>query len=263
MKNIIALIDFTHVSDNVIKQASILGKQHGYPIVLCHFTEKESDQSEFQMKLDEMAAKISKGGISCDTLVVIGNIFFSRISEAILKAGGSLVIIGTHGREGIMQNLFGSNVWKLINAIPCSALVVNEHSKINENGFEKVLMPLGPHSEFAHKADLTSSLLAPTGIIDLFAIEKPGVPIGEKMLTLARTSQDYFDEKKVKHSYVEIESSHYSIGYSRDTVDYAKNNRVDVISILTRISEDNAHFGSLDKENMVLNEDGIPILCVK
>lgn len=262
MKNILALIDFTHVSENVVKQATLLSKQHGLPIVFCHFTEKESEVSKQEQKLKDLVTEVSNKGVECESLVVLGNIF-SKIAETSMKSGSTLVIIGTHGRKGIMQNLFGSNVWKLVNAIPTSALVINEHSKFNENGFEKVLMPLGPHIEFAHKADVTAALLAPTGNIELFAIEKPGVPIGEKMLTVARASQDYFDEKNVKHSYVEIESAHYSIGYSRDTIEYAANNAVDVISILTRVSEDNAHFGGLDKENLVLNEEGIAVLCVK
>ncbi len=262
MKNILALIDFTHVSENVIQQATLLSKQHGLPITLCHFTEKDNEASELQTKLNTIAADISNNGIECESMIVLGNIF-TKISEICLKLGTDLVIIGTHGKKGLMQNLFGSNIWKLVSAIPTSALVINEHSKFNVNGFEKVLMPLGPHAEFAHKADVTAALLAPTGNIELFAIEKPGVPIGEKMLTVARSSQEYFDEKHVKHSYVEIESSHYSIGYSRDTIEYAAKNSVDVISILTRVSDDNAHFGKLDKENLVLNEEGIAVLCVK
>ncbi|MDX5321252.1 MAG: universal stress protein [Bacteroidota bacterium] len=262
MKKILALVDFTPITEKVIQQSVILAKQNNAALCLCHFIHGDTPKAEMEQKLAAYQQQLKSEGIVSETLCSEGNLY-QDIDEVALRFMADLVIVGTHGKVGLRQNLFGSNIWKLVNAIPCSTLIISDATKINPQGFQKILMPLGPHPSFNKKAIFTSQLLAPGGTIQIFAIQKPGVPIGTDMLKISADTQRVYSDEQIKNSYVEIESSHFSVGYSRDTLEYAKNENYDAISILTEVSEVNAHFGQIDKENLVVNELGIPILCVR
>jgi hypothetical protein len=53
----------------------------------------------------------------------------------------------------------------------------------------------------------------------------------------------------------------YSVGFSRQSLEYIANHPTDLISIMAQVSKRNKSFGNADKENMILNPMGIPVLC--
>ena len=51
-----------------------------------------------------------------------------------------LVVVGTHGKHGILQHLFESKIFNLVKELASPVLVVNNQSKLAENGFKKILI---------------------------------------------------------------------------------------------------------------------------
>ena len=262
MNRIIALIDLTELSDKVLQQSISLCKHLSAELILGHNAASEKETPKLQEQLESMAKRCEGEGITCSILIWTGDLY-RKTPEAIVKSGADLAILGTHGQHGLKQNLFGSNIWKLVSQLPCSTIVINKNTQVIENGFKKVLLPAGPHADFLVKVKQCAKLLHADGKLSLFAIEKPGVSLSQGMLNTIKSAQEYMDENQIPHEFAEKEAEGYSVGYSRDTLKYAASHDYELIAIMTKVSEENAHFGEIDKENLVLNEGGIPLLCAR
>ncbi len=264
MNRIIALIDLTELSEKVLQQSIALCNHLSAQLILGHkaASEKEKESPALKDQLEAMAKQAQSQGIACSILIWTGDLY-SKTPEVIVKSGADLAVLGTHGQRGLKQNLFGSNIWKLVSHLPCSTLVINKNSAVVENGFKNILLPAGPHADFIEKVKQCITLRNSEGQVSLFAIEKPGVSFSSGMLNTIKSTQNYLDEAQVPHRFVETEAEGYSVGYSRDTLKHATQNNYDLIAIMTKVSEENAHFGHIDKENLVLNETGIPVLCAR
>ncbi|NNC84123.1 MAG: hypothetical protein HKN79_11150 [Flavobacteriales bacterium] len=123
------------------------------------------------------------------------------------------------------------------------------------------MMPVAPHEDYLVKVEQTIDLMAPDGEIVIFAILKPGVPLDEEILRNIEATKKLLEERGVKYSYQEEDSDRYSIGYSKETLAHVRNEKMDLISIMANVSSRNQLFGKMDKENVLLNESGIPVLC--
>ena len=70
-----------------------------------------------------------------------------------------------------------------------------------------------------------------------------------------------FNSFGVEYEHVSQEATGFSVGYARQTIDYAEKGDIDLISIMSNISHVNSYFGKVDKENILLNKPGIPVFC--
>jgi hypothetical protein len=172
-----------------------------------------------------------------------------------------MAVVGTHGIAGIRLSFLGSSIHKLVKELPIPTLVINEKSRIIEGGFSKVMMPVAPHKEYLNKVKQTIDVLAPGGLIVIFAIIKPGISLSTLVNQNTDAAKDYLDQRGVRWEYKEVDSDRYSIGYAKQTLAEMQAENMDLISIMAQVSQENSLFGKMDKESMLLNELGIPVLC--
>jgi len=126
MKNIIAAIDFSDISEAVLNHAVAHARAFGAKLHLVHVWDPETlvdtgygaepalainfqDERLESMKkrVDEEVAKVCDGGDDCDGKVLVG-----RPHKAIIKygkeSGADLVVIGSHGHSALGSLLMGS-----------------------------------------------------------------------------------------------------------------------------------------------------------
>lgn len=256
MKKILALIDFTDISALALKQASALAKKNGASVHLLHVGADGADTAHLESELASFA-----GDSSGVQLHIATGDFRSEVLSAVQKLRVDLVVVGTHGKSGWKQHLLGSNIYRLTKELSCPVLVVNESFSPSEGGFDKVLIPVSAHANFVTKVKDAASTLNEGGQIEIFAILKPGLALGDAIEANIRSASDWLDSAGVNWSLSEVDSASFSVGYSRETIKYAQENGIACISIFTEVSQESAAFGAVDKENMLLNEEGIAILC--
>lgn len=251
------------MAELVLEQALILSKINNSTLVFCHVSHTESES-----KIDEINAgflpyvnKANKAGIDYQTYIASGNLT-EGVLESIAKFGSDFVIAGTHGKQGIIQHLFGSKIFNLIKEIDCPTLVLNNESKVAEQGFKKVLIPVSHHTTYLKMLDKTIWLLAPNAKIIIFAIVKYGLPLDSEIISNVKTAQQFLNSKGIVNEYLEIVTDKYSKGYSKDTLDYIQVQEIDLITIFTKVSDKKSSFALSDKENIILNDLGITVLCV-
>ena len=262
MKSILVLADFTDTAEISLAQAIAIAKEHESSISICHVSSSvlEVVPEELMQKIKPFAALVEKEGIKSDIVIGHGDLFH-EVQMIVQRIKPDLVIVGTHGKVGIKQNLFGSSIYKLVKGIHAPTLVISAKTKVQSGAFKKVMLPVAPHKDYLLKVKQTCNLLAEGGEIIIFGILKPGVPLMDSILNNIEDTKRFLDRIGVNYTYQQVESKHYSIGYARDTLDAVSEQNMDLISIMTKVSDDNLYFGNIDKENLILNDLGVPILC--
>jgi hypothetical protein len=163
--------------------------------------------------------------------------------------------------ESVRQGYFGSAIHKLVKEIPGTSLVVSNTSNVVLGGYEKILLPVAPHAHFIAKVEASIKLLSDDGLMILFAIRQPGVSLDQTTEANLAASKEFLNHKGVKWKYLEEEPDKHAIGYSVQTMRRMTQDGISLVSIMAQVSKRNMHFGKIDKESLLLNDQGIQVLC--
>lgn len=261
MKKVVALIDLTPLSDVVASFASRFAKEKQVEIEFIHVAVKDDIKTieQYAQKLNNYVSEVEKEGSKASFHIHYGS-FFSIISPVLKNVKADLVLIGTHGKKGLMQNIFGSHILKLVQMVGIPSLVIQEDSKWPEHGFKKVLSPISSHDNFDIQITQTYSILKEGSEIDLYAIHK-SEELEESAKKNLHEGLEMLTQLGIKHSIIEEDATVYSVGYAKQTIAFLKKNPYDLVSLMSQISEASKYFGEMDKENIILNPMGIPVLC--
>lgn len=135
-KKIMVGYDGTKFSDCALKEAIVLTKESGAKLLLVTAPEIElnlqamaPDANELIEKkaltdLNRAAAKVKKAGLTCETQIIVTNSTQETLVETAKKNKIDLIVLGTHGRTGLVRLLMGSTTARVIGHAPCNVLVV-------------------------------------------------------------------------------------------------------------------------------------------
>lgn len=260
MKKIGVLIDFTPTSLLALRYAIAFRRVFHSKIILVHVASKLEDEAALRDKMLEYT-EIEK--LTKDFKVRLDEgAYMQKIPRTLEMEELDLVVIGTHGQRGIYQNIFGANILKLIQAIPCNALVVQDHSPSPNNGLRKILYPIGAHQDFERKAHFSAMVAEKLKAeIEIFCVYKSEGRLSDQLSKNLDLSESLFEKKAVNYRTTLIDSSVFSIGYAREIIKQAESSQSDLITMMSQAAPENSYFGSVDKTNILLNPPGIPVLC--
>jgi nucleotide-binding universal stress UspA family protein len=261
-KKILIPTDLTEAADHAIRQAVSIATKAQAELTLFHvFDKHDSSLEDVERSLTSLAEMITlKSKLVCHALVKEGNVFDMIISEAI-ENEYDLVVIATHGYQGLRQKLFGADIFKLVSKIPVTTLVVQKESKLIDE-MKKIIFPVSSHADFHHAVNAVlfcAEIFKPD--IDIYSISKPGFEWPGQLRKNIEFAGMKFQEKGIHINMVKEEQNVYSIGYSRQTLNYAMNAGADCICVMTPASQDYYYFAQFDKECLLVNDQHIPILC--
>lgn len=262
MKRIAVLIDLTPICAQALEFANGIARKAKSELVLIHVSEDGGDKqvSDDTAQLEELRRKVSSE-VKSRSHVVVGD-FFGVIGSVITELEVELVVVPTHGKVGIMQNLFGAHILKLVKLLPAPSVVVQEGCTDGSNCFDTILYPVGPHTDFDVKYKQTATLAKLFGShVVIYTVKADMRGVSEEILKNISASKAYFDRVGVKHTEVSEDPKHFSAGYAKHIINYAKENNMSSISIMARLSEGVYSIGNVDKENIILNELKLPVLC--
>jgi universal stress protein A len=80
-------------------------------------------EEEVQRSMEAALARVTAAGLTGERIVLYG-IPFQEIVETAKARQVDLIVMGTHGRTGLMHMLLGSVAEKVVRLAPCSVLVV-------------------------------------------------------------------------------------------------------------------------------------------
>ena len=261
MKNILVLVDFTETADVSVRQAITLAKAKGATIHLCHvFASSATDDGSRTNRFDPYTLLVKEAGIPCSIAIVEGDLVY-EVKTLVKAISADLVVIGTHGKHGAKQDLYGAYIYNLVKRMPVPCLVVSDSSKLNTKGFGRILMPISSHDNFLRKVEQACAAASKEATIVIFAIKKPGHSLDLRHQHNIVAAKAEIAAANFLSEIVEVVATVDAIGYSHEILSYIKKYEMDLIVIMAEVYKENMHFGTIDKENLILNKLGVPVLC--
>lgn len=230
-------------------------------MALLHITDKASALVSAHKKLaqkTELAS--SKYHITCEFKVRQGSIYKDIQAEAD-ENEYMLLVIGTHGVRGLKQKLLGSDILKVITRISTPVMVVQSTSPLNSN-FDRIIMPVATHLAYEHILDAVVMIAKMFGSeVHIYSIERPGFEWPEPLKKNLEKTRSLFEEHGIPYKRVNEKQTVLSVGFAQQTLQYAQKAGADLIAIMSVSSEEYHYFAHQDKENLLTNQGGIPVLC--
>ncbi|MBT8236745.1 MAG: universal stress protein [Bacteroidia bacterium] len=142
MKTIIVPIDFSEQSENALQVAASLAKKHNAEILVLHMLELNEamisssegfhpEQTVFLLKLaekriNEFLDKSYLKGVSKITPIIKHFKVFGEVNEIAAKHNGDLIVMGSHGSDGLKEIFVGSNAEKVVRNANIPVLVIKK-----------------------------------------------------------------------------------------------------------------------------------------
>lgn len=264
MKNkIIVPTDLTKVANHAIEQAVIIALKTKKDLVLLHvLNDKSPAFEEVQKTLQTQVEDIRKSsGISCDFITKEGNIF-EVIPHIACEHDFDLMVIGTHGIQGMRQALFGSNILRLVSKLSMPVLVLQEETPIKED-FPRIVFPVSSHESFGEAVKIVIQFAHYfNSEVVLYSVYKSGFEWPENMISNIEKAVQQFEEKGISLKRIKEDQTVYSLGYAKQTLKFAHESQADLIAIIPSSSKEYYYFAQTDKETLLLNDHHLPTLCV-
>jgi nucleotide-binding universal stress UspA family protein len=260
-KKILVPIDFTVVSEKIIRIAATIALKDNLGITLLHI-ENDKCGEGCEEKLRELSQKISATeNLKCDYLIKKGN-FFTEIPKVAHSQDYKLMVIGSHGFKGLREKFFGADILKLVKTIPIPALVFQEKYEMPVEGFKTIVFPAGTHDSFRNIIDATIYIAKLFGsTVHLYTVEKPGVEWSAKLKVNIELARERFEANKISYTRVNEEQSSFSVGYSKQIIQFAKTVHADMIALMSIPTKEHYYFADSDKEALLTNDACLPVIC--
>ena len=256
---ILVPFDFTEAAEKAITQASLLNKQIPVTINLLHVVQS-NDLMEIELKLKDEVKKLAESGIHFNIVIEKGSVL-PTINSVCKKIQAHLMIIGTHGSQGIRQGLLGADILKLLKSNPCPSIVVQKTSEVVKQ-FNQILLPVGSHENYSSLVDAVILIASSSHAeVIIYSIKRPNEGPSEILLQNTQLTIVKFKERSILFKEVTEESNMVSFGFAKQTMRYAEEHNVDLIAIMPNTSIDHSYFANADKEQLLTNPHGIAILC--
>ncbi len=276
IKKILVPTDFSEASLNALEYAAFLGKKLGAKIILFHVYEHEEInkgkaitnyaellEKGIHQKMDDIKASNSTlWGIKIDTKTSSGKAY-REIEKTVQELGIDLVIMGTHGNEGLNfeKYFLGTNAYRTIHESTCPVLTVRKKGKTLSCA--DILLPLDVTKETAQKIEWAIEwakvfksrihLVAVTEFLDEFItdINRLTTLLKETETRLLKENID-FTSKLFRNSTL-----------SKTVLTHAKKVKADFLIIMSKKDKKWGEFIVEPADRKIIGECQIPVLSLR
>lgn len=254
--------DFTLAADIALSYAGLIAKRSAGEVAQFHVFEKKSQPTppaEVQKAHAATLSRLEGEGTRCSQLVREGAYMKEIAAES--AQGYGMVVVGTHGVQGLRQELLGSDMLRLVRTVAVPSLVVQVYSP-REVRMDRILMPVAGHDDITPLLNAVTTLARTCAAHVVVYQQLPeGQSTSNKLLRNKLRMMEHLAQAGVSHSEVNEPVEKFYEGFVLRTIRYARNNNVDCIAIMAQASDDHKKIADKEKQEMLTNEKGIPVLC--
>ncbi len=161
-KQLLVPLDGSRLAESALPAAAYLAETLKASVILIHVIEKNApkevhghrhltNEDEACTYLDEVASRAFPPGVpvECHVHAAETSSVTRSIVDHVGEFGSDLIVMCTHGREGIRSWVFGSNAQQVIAAGPCPVLVLQPEDARTAPEFacRTILVPLDGHPD--------------------------------------------------------------------------------------------------------------------
>ncbi len=262
MDDLLCTHDLSSVSDAALTFALPLADRIGARVKMLHVVRAGSPESEHTEVRKKIQGSVdSIGGSEVVSIKLVEGHFMKAIADESTK-GYSLAVVGTHGPRGLRQNLFGSDILKLVRAMAIPVLVVQEGTDC-VSGIERIVMPVAAHAEIDELLDAVCYLAKVYAAeVHIYQLIRPKEEPSKELLNNKLRMLQRLRAEGIRYVEANEPSNTFSVGFAGPTALYAQSVDAGCIAIMSHASEDYRYIADAEKERMLTNEAKIPVLCV-
>jgi nucleotide-binding universal stress UspA family protein len=198
IQRILCPLDFSRFSRHALEQAIALARESGAVVSALHVfsiapvadtvmagaptaiepvRRTAPERAALLRELREFTGEADAAGVTVRTHIAEGDPV-ARILDHAVDENADLIVMGTHGREGVERLLLGSVAEKILRRAPCPVLTVPRRVATPTQGltFARILCPVDFSAASMRALDYAASLAAPRGpgitvlnVVELFA----------------------------------------------------------------------------------------------
>ncbi|MGB3526509.1 MAG: universal stress protein [Flavobacteriales bacterium] len=261
MNNILCPTDLSETAQKGVNYAAVMAKRFNGSITLLHVLEKQETKGDGPSR-----AKIALEGERAMVKDAPLNVhlregeFMHEITEE-SRNGHALMVCATHGLRGLKQSLFGAHILKLVRKVEIPSMVVQKNSP-DSNDFGTIVLPVAGHSGIDHLLNAVCLVAKHFGsMVHIYQLNRPGEEASEELLRNKKRMVDRLTTEGIPHKQVEEPSRSFSVGFSVPTIEYSKRVHAGCIAIMSVPSEEYRYIADAEKERLLTNDAGIPVLC--
>ena len=242
MTKIIVAIDFSKGSIHALEYAIDFANKYKSNIIMVWvdnstsaeslyltsgYDERSEIKEHFNNIIAQYQAKLLTGKISFKMRK--GKVYH-EINHVANKENADLIIAGTHGVSGYEKSWIGSNAYRIVVYASCPVITIKYGFKFSD-GIRQIVLPIDNSSETLQKVFFTAKLAkkfnAEVHILALYSTNLKA--IHRKVNTYADIASKCLEKDNIKHKIQILQSD----DITHSTIDYAKENNVDLITIMT------------------------------
>lgn len=107
---------------------SVIKTNLEFEVTMPQVIEKEEEEAAKHLAL--IKARASKEGIDCETTIVHGEEPYQEIVAAAIESKSDMIIMGRHGRTGLLKLMMGSVTARVIGHASCNVLVIPPDARV-------------------------------------------------------------------------------------------------------------------------------------
>lgn len=258
---ILVPIDFTSVNEKSLAYASMIAKKGDMTLTLLHIDTGKSDTKSEDQLLDFTARVKSEYDLQCNYIIRKGSIF-AEIADEACDLCYKLMVIGSHGIKGLREKFFGADILKLVKSIPIPVYAIQEEYELPQDGINTIVFPASTHDSFETKIRATVNIASKfNSVVHLYTVQKPGAEWPDSLKSNLELAKQSFEQNNINYERVNEEQSTFSVGYSKQILQYANNVNADLIAIVSVESKEYYNIADSDKLAILTNDHRIPVLC--
>lgn len=259
-KKFLVPTDFTEVAHTAMIHAADLAKSVGAEIHLLNIVDNKDNLDKANKKIQDEIEYLRRYSeeVPVQSITRVGNIF-EDIGDVAAEIGAGLIIMGTHGASG-WQKVTGSYAMKVITSSKVPFIVTQKETK-KESGYDKILVPLDLHNETKQKLEIVADMAKYfNSEVHIITPKETDEFLRNKLSGNIAYAKKYLAEKKVKCA---AHIADKSGDFVDQLLDLAGEIGADLITIMNL--QRNSLMGMLGaryEQQIITNEDQIPVLCV-
>jgi len=260
MNDILCPTDFSPASETALHYAAAISNKLGASITLLHVAQdKEAAGVALHKTSTLMGDQAVGAGRRVNEVLVSGDPLKQIAVES--GQGHALMVVATHGPRGLRQSLLGADILKLVRRSAIPALVVQAHSPQAVN-MKRIVMPVAAHADIDKLLNAVCLLARTCGAtVEVYQVMRPGDQPSDQLLKNKVHMLHRLAEEGVAHQDVNEPSTVFSAGFAEQTIRHAHAAGADCIAIMAQASDDHRWIADAEKERLLNNEHGIPVLC--
>lgn len=260
MLDILCATDLSPTAATGVLFADDLASRMAGNVTLLHVLGKNERTGEgrdkAQVFMDRHASLVEHTTVT--ELMLEGDALATIAEEASRHA---MMVCATHGPQGLRQQLFGADILKLVRKLPVPCLVVQDQSTVPARP-GPVVLPVAGHENITGLLDAVVMLArAYQAPVHIFQLLRPGESPSDQLLENKKRMMLHLEEHGVAHEEIDVPGTTFSIGFAAGTIAHARKAEASCIAIMANASDEYRYMADAEKERMLTNEHGIPVLC--